>query len=396
MSARDADTGEPPAKQRAINPVVPTKHPWNLPAQIPLLHCSCRPEDQVLVIPREANMPIDAETRKVVARVSQAVVSVVSFDVDGDRLYKASGFIIDFDKSSMIGTIISSATVNIHDPAFPDVEKINIYLFDGVSYDATIIACDHHWNLLVLSVLFDRVVKTMKFVEINESRTARDAYHGIAMLQPHSTRYKLCPGDTIIGLGRQSQEPFGLQANRGIYSVERWADLPKICQEMLRATFINTFTAIGGPAINKKGNVIGMLFHSMSFTPFLPSNIILKWWDYFKTTGKYCRPMISFVGYNLHVARSSRWVNVPTSLHEGLDGILVEMVSRELLSAGLQEKDLIIRCNGKRVTTNLQLFEVLVENIAKTVEVTIVKAENCNTQSIYLPVEEAIEKCFYQ
>lgn len=285
MSARDADTGEPPAKQRAINPVVPTKHPWNLPAQIPLLHCSCRPEDQVLVIPREANLPIDAETRKVVARVSQAVVSVVSFDVDGDRLYKASGFIIDFDKSSMIGTIISSATVNIHDPAFPDVEKINIYLFDGVSYDATIIACDHHWNLLVLSVLFYPVVKTMKFVEINESRTARDAYHGIAMLQPHSTRYKLCPGDTIIGLGRQSQEPFGLQANRGIYSVERWADLPKICQEMLRATFINTFTAIGGPAINKKGNVIGMLFHSMSFTPFLPSNIILKWWDYFKTTG---------------------------------------------------------------------------------------------------------------
>ncbi|XP_015632809.1 uncharacterized protein [Oryza sativa Japonica Group] len=329
MSARDADTGEPPAKQRAINPVVPTKHPWNLPAQIPLLHCSCRPEDQVLVIPREANLPIDAETRKVVARVSQAVVSVVSFDVDGDRLYKASGFIIDFDKSSMIGTIISSATVNIHDPAFPDVEKINIYLFDGVSYDATIIACDHHWNLLVLSVLFYPVVKTMKFVEINESRTARDAYHGIAMLQPHSTRYKLCPGDTIIGLGRQSQEPFGLQANRGIYR-------------------------------------------------------------------KYCRPMISFVGYNLHVARSSRWVDVPTSLHEGLDGILVEMVSRELLSAGLQEKDLIIRCNGKRVTTNLQLFEVLVENIAKTVEVTIVKAENCNTQSIYLPVEEAIEKCFYQ
>jgi hypothetical protein len=85
-------------------------------------------EDQVLVIPREANLPIDAETRKVVARVSQAVVSVVSFDVDGDRLYKASGFIIDFDKSSMIGTIISSATVNIHDPAFPDVEKVTFFL----------------------------------------------------------------------------------------------------------------------------------------------------------------------------------------------------------------------------------------------------------------------------
>uniref|UniRef100_A0A0E0NY50 Uncharacterized protein n=1 Tax=Oryza rufipogon TaxID=4529 RepID=A0A0E0NY50_ORYRU len=232
MSARDADTGEPPAKRRAIDPIAPTVHPWNLPAGIPLLHCSSRP----------------------------------------------------------------------------------------------------------------------------------------ASLQPHSTRYKLFPGDTIIGLGRQSREPFGLQANRGIYSVERWADLPRICPEMQRVTFINTFTAIGGPAINKNGSVIGILFHSLSFTPFLPSNVILKWWEYFKTTGKYCCPMISFVGCNLHNGRSSRWVNVPTSLHEGLDGILVEMASRELLSAGLQEKYLIIRCNGKRVTTRLQLFEVLVENIGQIVE----------------------------
>uniref|UniRef100_A0A0E0NY48 Uncharacterized protein n=1 Tax=Oryza rufipogon TaxID=4529 RepID=A0A0E0NY48_ORYRU len=208
-----------------------------------------------------------------------------------------------------------------------------------------------------------------QMVEINESRSARDAYDGIASLQPHSTRYKLFPGDTIIGLGRQSREPFGLQANRGIYSVERWADLPRICPEMQRVTFINTFTAIGGPAINKNGSVIGILFHSLSFTPFLPSNVILKWWEYFKTTGKYCCPMISFVGCNLHNGRSSRWVNVPTSLHEGLDGILVEMASRELLSAGLQEKYLIIRCNGKRVTTRLQLFEVLVENIGQIVEV---------------------------
>uniref|UniRef100_A0A0E0NY51 PDZ domain-containing protein n=1 Tax=Oryza rufipogon TaxID=4529 RepID=A0A0E0NY51_ORYRU len=227
MSARDADTGEPPAKRRAIDPIAPTVHPWNLPAGIPLLHCSSRPGWSWRRSPKR-----------------------------------------------------SSAS------------------------------------------------PPLTMVEINESRSARDAYDGIASLQPHSTRYKLFPGDTIIGLGRQSREPFGLQANRGIYR-------------------------------------------------------------------KYCCPMISFVGCNLHNGRSSRWVNVPTSLHEGLDGILVEMASRELLSAGLQEKYLIIRCNGKRVTTRLQLFEVLVENIGQIVEVTIVKAENCNTQSIYLPVEEAVEKCFY-
>uniref|UniRef100_A0A0D9VWB8 PDZ domain-containing protein n=1 Tax=Leersia perrieri TaxID=77586 RepID=A0A0D9VWB8_9ORYZ len=391
-----ADSSEPPKKQRAIDPIAPTDHPWNLPAEVGLLHCSCRPENKVLVIPREANLPMNAEARRVVARVSQAVVGVASIDVDGDQLWRASGFVIEFDKSSMIGTVISSATIAFPDPGFPDIEKIKIYLFDGVSYDATIIACDHHWNLLALSVLFDRVIKPIKMVEISESRDKMDAYHGVAMLQPHSTSYKLCPGDTIIGLGRKSEEPFGLQGNRGVYSVERWADLPLICQEMQRATFINTYTAVGGPAINKKGNAIGMLFHSLSFTPFLPSNIILKWLEYFKTTGKYCRPVIKFVGCNLHNARSSRWVKVPASLHEGLDGILVELASREVLSAGLQEKDLIIECNRKRVATNLQLFEVLAENIGKMVEVTIIKAENSNRHSVYLPVEEVEEKCFYE
>lgn len=33
-----------------------------------------------MVIPREANLPIDAESRRVVAGVSQAVVAVVSVD----------------------------------------------------------------------------------------------------------------------------------------------------------------------------------------------------------------------------------------------------------------------------------------------------------------------------
>ena len=42
---------------------------------------SCqKSEDGVLVIPREANLPIGPEARRVVARVSQAVVAVASID----------------------------------------------------------------------------------------------------------------------------------------------------------------------------------------------------------------------------------------------------------------------------------------------------------------------------
>lgn len=106
---RDPMLGEPPAKRRDIDPIAPTKHPWNLPAGIDLPHCdpgavrnltslrsklnavlfylirgtetkSMQSEESYVVIPREANLPIDAEIRRIVARVSQAVVAVASIE----------------------------------------------------------------------------------------------------------------------------------------------------------------------------------------------------------------------------------------------------------------------------------------------------------------------------
>ena len=64
----------------------------------------------------------------------------------------------------------------------------------------------------MLSVSFDRVVETIEMVEISDNHRP-----GRFVLQRHSACEMLHPGDTIIGLGRQSEEPFGLQANRGIY-----------------------------------------------------------------------------------------------------------------------------------------------------------------------------------
>lgn len=68
-----------------------------------------------------------------------------------------------------------------------------------------------------MSVSFDRAVKTMKMVEISENRNARDTHLGGFMLRTYSARERLCPGDTIIRLGRRSQESFELQANCGVY-----------------------------------------------------------------------------------------------------------------------------------------------------------------------------------
>ncbi|KAM0874519.1 hypothetical protein ACQ4PT_037358 [Festuca glaucescens] len=192
---------EPPAKKRNIDPIAPTNHPWNLPATVDLVHrCDC-PEDSVLLIPREANLRIGAEAKRVVARVSQAVVAVAS--IDGSA---------------------------------------------GVS--------------------------------------------------------------------------------------------PSFCLT-------------------------------------------------------YCRPTMRVFGANLHNARSASWLKLPTSLYKGFDGFLVELTSRAVKSAGLQQKDLIVECNGEPVATSLQLFEFLADNIGKMVEVAFVKAEDNSRRSVYLPVEEIPEGDFY-
>nr|XP_034570523.1 uncharacterized protein LOC117835266 [Setaria viridis] len=204
-SWRDPVLREPPAKRRDIDPIAPTKHPWNLPARLSLPHCSCNPEDSYVAIPREANLPIDEEARRVAAGVSQAVVAVASID------------------GSFMGPLLR---------------------------------------------------------------------------------------------------------------------VPDSC------------------------------------------------------TVRYCRPSIMAFGVNLHNAQSSPWMKVPTTLHEGLDDLVVELVSR-LICFGLRHRDLIIQCNGRRVATSLQLFEILVENIGKMVELTVIKAEDGTAHSIHLPVEETVEKNFY-
>uniref|UniRef100_K4AIS3 PDZ domain-containing protein n=1 Tax=Setaria italica TaxID=4555 RepID=K4AIS3_SETIT len=216
-SWRDPVLREPPAKRRDIDPIAPTKHPWNLPARLSLPHCSCNPEDSYVAIPREANLPIDEEARRVVAGVSQAVVAVASIDV-------------------------------------------------SFSFRIT----------------------------------------------------------------------------------------EKPCKR------------------NKR-----------------QENEIMQ------TLKRYCRPSIMAFGVNLHNAQSSPWMKVPTTLHEGLDGLVVELALRAASSVGLRQRDLIIQCNGRRVATSLQLFEILVENIGKMVELTVIKAEDGTAHSIHLPVEETVEKNFY-
>ena len=61
----------------------------------------------------------------------------------------------------MTGTVLSSATVANISRFLGEVDKIQVHLFDGASYDATVAARDDYWNLLALSVQFDRAVKAM-------------------------------------------------------------------------------------------------------------------------------------------------------------------------------------------------------------------------------------------
>jgi hypothetical protein len=60
---------------------------------------------------------------------------------------------------------------------------------------------------------------------------------------------------------------------------------------------------VGGPVINADGEVIGIAYCFSSFTPFLPSNVILRWLT--ATTNKRLIPLSNQAGiYWIEMARS--------------------------------------------------------------------------------------------
>ncbi|KAH6826995.1 hypothetical protein C2S53_016138 [Perilla frutescens var. hirtella] len=160
-------------------------------------------------------------------------------------------------------------------------------------------------------------------------------------LQQHSDESRLIPECRLIALGRyhnddaDEDDHSDIMVANGEFSV-----------------------ALGGPVINGNGEVVGVNFFAINFTPFLPINIVSKWWEHLKKFGEYRRPWLGMELSNLFVVELHILEDIIQKIPDIKEGVIVDKVTPNSPagSVGVESGDIIIACDGKHVKGFLQVY----------------------------------------
>ncbi|KAL2938914.1 putative protease Do-like 14 [Bienertia sinuspersici] len=347
----------------------------------------------------ETNLYLDAHVKRAALRVSHSVVSLVSFTGE-EELYQCSGTIIEC-YNDYTGIIITSANLirpktkyTYGDNIVADKLKVIVKLSNGRSSTGEICAYDFHYNFAVLNFKSDSPLQaaTLRRLEdclpLNPSKFASFEEKSF-QLRPHSDLMNLCPGDEVVAVGRYFATPFDLMAAPGQYCLDC---CEYDCKELFMTTCRMTRCGDGSPLINIFGEVIGIAFFDVSFTPFIPINVACKWWDYYKMYGELRRLSLGMESISFHSAHLSIAEKVIQRFPSISKGVIVERViaGSSAQSAGLHLNDVIVQCGGKVVQCFLQFFEIMWDNVGQPVDLVVVRADHVIPLTLKLVVIESV------
>ncbi|XVF57617.1 hypothetical protein PTKIN_Ptkin06aG0219600 [Pterospermum kingtungense] len=314
------------------------------------------------------NNYLDIYVKRIALKAAPSVVSVQIYS-GGKGICWGSGFIIGCNSTvdtQFESTIITSATLLRTDATLNtlmDDLKVIVILSNGEECDGEIEAYDFHYNLAAIkirvghSLEFARLRHVDDLIMVDPSKISTP---GEKSFQQHpdydSDLFRLVPGIKVIALGRYyDDEKSNIMASPGEFSIEQCRF---DCKELLRSTCRITRCGIGGPLVNCTGEVIGVNFFALEFTPFLPINIVSKWWKHFKKFGDYCRPWLGMELSNLFTIKVCIWERIIQKFPDIKKGIIIDEVTPNSPagSAGVHPDDIIIECDGTVVNSSLQVY----------------------------------------
>uniref|UniRef100_A0A0D9W3F3 PDZ domain-containing protein n=1 Tax=Leersia perrieri TaxID=77586 RepID=A0A0D9W3F3_9ORYZ len=287
---------------------------------------------------------------KIVLQTSKVVLGLSSY-IDDKLLRKSSGFLIEWDSESKVGTVLTSAL--LIQSKFPFIDewsagdeyaphaKVCVHLLDKA--ETTIVAdllrYDKHYNLALFKI-----------------NTHMDA-------QIPSFTPNLNYAQEVVVLGRDGQQ--NLSVDHGTVQYQSPSSLHRHHYMFLRCG-IKKF-GIGGPIINFDGQVAGMA--SLPEMGFIPSSIILKCLEIWKSFDYIPRMHfgMKFLAITLldpaRIEKISRKCNIES-------GLVVTQVSKGSTAEklGVRNGDIIKSWNGENISTTI---EVDVFHIRKDSSVTI-------------------------
>ena len=287
---------------------------------------------------------------------NKALPSMVSISVEYDVNYmglsktsfgSGSGVIISEDGYILTNNHVISSSDSSSFYQVSDAKSIKVTLYgDKTEYDATIVGSDDQTDLAVLKI--DKTGLTA--AELGDSSS-------------------VLVGEFVLAIG----DPYGLKnsVTAGIISaLNREMTVDNRVYKVIQADCAINSGNSGGALVNSKGQVIGITtlklagsgIEGVSFA--IPINDTISIYKELIEKGKIARPFLGISGLAIDEA---------TAIRNGLTkGIYVDSVVKNsgAEQAGLTSGDVIVKFDGKQVTTMDELNEIKnTKNIGDTVEV---------------------------
>lgn len=281
------------------------------------------------------NHDVKSSTTDVIEKVNSSVVGVLVY-ANGTASGSGSGVVYRVDgKTAYIITnahVVSGAT------------DVQVVFSNKESVNATIVGSDTYSDIAVLKLTADFDMTAIKC--------------GDSSL--------LDQGETVLAIGSPLGIEYAGTVTQGIVSgIDRTVsvDLNDDGQEDWDMNVIQTDAAInpgnsGGALVNMAGELVGITSMKLSNTSVegmgfaLPINDVITSVEQIIENGKVTRPQIGISGVSLsgYSSYQLRYYRINTDL---TDGIYVSRVTSggAASKAGIQEGDIIVKFDGKEVTT---------------------------------------------
>ena len=281
------------------------------------------------------NYDVKSSTTDVIEKVNSSVVGVLVY-ANGAASGSGSGVVYRVDgKTAYIITnahVVSGAT------------DVQVVFSNKESVNATIVGSDTYSDIAVLKLTADFDMTAIKC--------------GDSSL--------LDQGETVLAIGSPLGIEYAGTVTQGIVSgIDRTVsvDLNDDGQEDWDMNVIQTDAAInpgnsGGALVNMAGELVGITSMKLSNTSVegmgfaLPINDVITSVEQIIENGKVTRPQIGISGVSLsgYSSYQLRYYRINTNL---TDGIYVSRVTSggAASKAGIQEGDIIVKFDGKEVTT---------------------------------------------
>lgn len=340
---------------------------------------------------KKMNKYLDTDTKRAALAASLSVVALMSYTGEKE-LKKCSGTIIEADND--VGIVLTSANL-IRRPtdeefvqnALADDLKVVVVPGDGQAYEGEICAFDFHYNLVAIRFKANSPLRSAKLRLVDDSVNI-NPQHGLGeetafQLKRHSSLFKLFPGQAVIGIGRYFAEPYELMAAPGEFSL---GCCDYDCKELFQALCRMTSCGDGGPLINQSGEVIGIAFYDIFQTPFLPINLVCKWWEHYKRHGELRRSFVAMQATNLYAADLELVDRIIRKFPSIYKGVIVEQV---IPGSSLCVDDVIIECAGRAVHSFLELCEMMWDNVGDAVDLVVARADHDTLLKLKMTVTEA-------